>query len=347
MSVSTTNYKDQATHKDTSTSQSTSYSIRKIKNGDFVGWIGKGIEDFKSSNINSLLYGLLFVVAGAITIWYTRHDPLFVMVIVTGFYLVGPPVAAGLYDISRRIEKGESSSLVHAIAVFGQNFRSLFGLTLILGAIMVAWSGAASLIVSAFYNDSNGFQTLLNGDLSVPFSGVLLIGGIALALIASVISLSFLPLLKNRQMGTITVLAILVLIMLAWVRTMVLAINAFLGNSATINSGWNVMTNDPQFMSFLLVFLSIGLVFAVIAFTISVIAVPMIIHRGVSVKTAILTSIKAVKMNPLPMFLWAAAITGLTALGIGLFFVGLAFTLPIIGHASWHAYRDLVIENES
>ena len=345
MSISTTDDKYHTTLNNTPTHQPTNFSIRKIESGDFVRWLGKGIEDFKSSNINSLLYGLLFVIAGAITIWYTRHDPVFVMVIVTGFYLVGPPVAAGLYDISRRIEKGESSSLVHAIAVFGQNFRSLFGLTLILGAIMVAWSGAASLIVNAFYENSNGFSTLLNGDLSVPFSGVLLIGGIVLALIASVISLSFLPLLKNRQLGTITVLAILVLIMLAWVRTMVLAINAFLGNSATINSGWNVMTNDPQFTSFLLVFLLIGLVFAVIAFTISVIAVPMIIHRGVSVKTAILTSIKAVKMNPLPMFLWAAAITGLIAVGIGLFFVGLAFTLPIIGHASWHAYRDIIAED--
>ncbi len=103
---------------------------------------------------------------------------------------------------------------------------------------------------------------------------------------------------------------------------------------------------DPQFMSFLIVFLLAGLVFAAIAFTISVIAVPMIIHRGVTVSTAISTSIRAVKTNPMPMFRWAATIAVLIAVGLGLFFVGLAIALPIIGHASWHAYREIVIDNE-
>ena len=346
MSISTTDHEDHTPLENTSTGQSTNYSIRKIESGDSVRWLQKGIEDFKASNINSFFYGLLFVVAGAITIWYTRADPVFVMAIITGFYLVGPPVAAGLYDISRRIEKGEPPSLIHAIAVFGQNSRSLFGLSLILGAIMVAWTGTASLIVSAFFGESNGVLALVSGEQSVPFSGILLIGGVVLALLSSAISLITLPLLNNRQMGTITVLVILALLMLVLVRTLVLAITEFLDNSAMISSGWNALTNDPQFMSFLFVFLLVGLVFAATAFTISVIAVPMIIHRGVSVKTAIQTSIKAVKTNPFPMFRWAATIVVLIAVGFGLFFVGLAITLPIVGHASWHAYREIIIDNQ-
>ncbi len=346
MSISTTDDKDHTTLKPTSTRQPTNYSIRKIESSDSVRWLSKGIEDFKTSNINSLLYGLLFVIAGGITIWYMRGDPVFVMAIVTGFYLVGPPVAAGLYDISRRIEKGEQPSFLHAIAVFVQNFRRLLGLTLILGAIMVAWTGVASLIVSTFFGESNGIASLVSGEQAAPFLGVLLIGGLVLALVASAISITFLPLLNNRQMGTITLLVILALIMLAWVRTMVLAINTFLDNSAMIASGWDALTNDPQFMSFLIVFLLAGLVFAAIAFTISVIAVPMIIHRGVTVSTAISTSIRAVKTNPMPMFRWAATIAVLIAVGLGLFFVGLAIALPIIGHASWHAYREIVVDNE-
>lgn len=347
MSISATDNNNHSSLKNTATHQSNSYSIRKIESSDTVKWLRKGIDDFKASNINSLLYGLMFVIAGGLTIWYTRGDPVFIMALVTGFYLVGPSVATGLYDISRRLEKGEKASFIQAIAVFGQNIRCLSGLTLILGSIMVAWTGVASLIVNAFFEGNNGIAGLVTGEQAAPFLGILLIGGTVLALLASTISIVFLPLLNNRKMGTITMLVILGVIMLTWVRTMVLAINTFLDNSVIVTNGWNALTGDPQFMPFLIVFLLVGLVFAAAAFTISVIAVPMIIHRRVTVLTAISTSIQAVKTNPLPMFRWAATIAVLIAVGLGLFFVGLAITLPIIGHASWHAYKEIVVENEA
>jgi uncharacterized membrane protein len=325
--------------------QKINFKIQKIDRDAPSRWLSKGIDDFKIANINSLLYGLIFTIAGGITIWFTKSNPYLVMAIITGFYLVGPPVAAGLYDMSRRIEEGESPSLIHAISVLGRNTRSLLGLTLILGALMVAWTGVATLITNAFLGgESSGVTSLFSGDLSIPFSGVLLIGGLLLALFASAISITFLPLLNNKQMSTVTVLVILGLIMLAWVRVMVLAINAFLDNSDAIASGWNEMVSNPQFIGFLAVFLVVGLLFAGLAFTLSVIAVPLIIHRRVGVTTAISTSISAVKKNPLPMFRWAATIAVLIAVGLGLFFIGLAVALPIIGHASWHAYREVIID---
>ena len=187
---------------------------------------------------------------------------------------------------------------------------------------------------------------MISGEHAIPFSGVLLVGGIILALIASAVSLTFLPLLNNRHIGTVTMLAILGLIMLAWVRIMVLAINSFVNNTEMISSGWNALLNDPQFLTFLIIFLLAGLVFAAIAFTISVIAVPMIIDRRVNVMVAISTSIKAVRENPMAMFRWAATIAVAIAVGLALFFVGLIIALPVIGHASWHAYRELVIDTE-
>lgn len=323
--------------------------IKKISNNAPSRWLSKGIEDFKTANIHSLLYGVLFVIAGAITIWFTRSNPVFVMAIITGFYLVGPPVAAGIYDISHRIENGQKPSLLHAISVLGKNTRSLLGLTLILGTLMVAWTGVATLIVNAFFADtlvlSNGWSALFTGEQSVAFSGILLIGGIVLAMIASAVSLTFVPLLSHKQMGSVTVLVILGLIMFAWVRTMVMAINAFLNNTETITSGWNALFSNPQFMPFLLIFILAGLAFAAVAFTLSVVAVPLIIHRRVGVISAISTSIAAVKKNPLPMFRWAATIAALIAVGIGLFFVGLAIVFPIIGHASWHAYREVIVDD--
>jgi uncharacterized membrane protein len=93
---------------------------------------------------------------------------------------------------------------------------------------------------------------------------------------------------------------------------------------------------------FFLIYLVTGAILAVLAFIISAISAPMIFDRGCSTSAAILTSIKAVAINPLPMALWAALIAALTLFGFATFMVGLVIVLPWIGHATWHAYKDLV-----
>ena len=69
----------------------------------------------------------------------------------------------------------------------------------------------------------------------------------------------------------------------------------------------------------------------------------MIFDRAVDTDTAILTSLKAVGTNPAAMLVWAALIAVLTAIGFASFLLGLALVLPLLGHATWHAYRDLVV----
>jgi uncharacterized membrane protein len=85
-----------------------------------------------------------------------------------------------------------------------------------------------------------------------------------------------------------------------------------------------------------------GSLFAFAAFAISVAAVPMLLDRKVDVLTAIRTSIAAVRENPRPLALWAMLIVMFVGLGLFSFFIGLAIFMPLIGYASWHAYRDLV-----
>ena len=58
--------------------------------------------------------------------------------------------------------------------------------------------------------------------------------------------------------------------------------------------------------------------------------------------TAAIASLIAVVRNPLQMALWALTIVALVVIGFATFYVGLIVTMPIIGHASWHAYKDLV-----
>ena len=49
-----------------------------------------------------------------------------------------------------------------------------------------------------------------------------------------------------------------------------------------------------------------------------------------------------IALNPFAMACWAALLSLFTALGIGSMFLGLLAVVPMLGHASWHAYRDLV-----
>lgn len=92
--------------------------------------------------------------------------------------------------------------------------------------------------------------------------------------------------------------------------------------------------------------LAMGGFLAAPLFASSVISMPLLLDRRVSVLQAVVTSWKTVLENPLPMGVWAALIMGLTTLGLGTLFLGLLVFIPILGHASWHAYRDLVDATE-
>lgn len=77
-------------------------------------------------------------------------------------------------------------------------------------------------------------------------------------------------------------------------------------------------------------------------FASSVIAMPLLLDRRVNVLQAVLASWQVVLTNPIPLAIWAAIIMGLTTLAFMTLFLGFIVLLPILGHASWHAYRDLL-----
>lgn len=107
----------------------------------------------------------------------------------------------------------------------------------------------------------------------------------------------------------------------------------------------NTLMANKQIIPFAGLLLLIGLFFAVVCFSLSAISIPLMTHRKADVVTAMVTSVRAVKKNPVVMFTWAFAIVALIGLGFAFFFVGVAITLPVVGHASWHAYRELVVDD--
>jgi uncharacterized membrane protein len=78
-------------------------------------------------------------------------------------------------------------------------------------------------------------------------------------------------------------------------------------------------------------------------FAASVVSMPMLVDRRCDLLKAITTSFHAVAENPLPLALWATIIMVLTAIGFATALIGLILILPLLGHASFHAYKDLVV----
>jgi uncharacterized membrane protein len=97
-----------------------------------------------------------------------------------------------------------------------------------------------------------------------------------------------------------------------------------------------------RYNELLLAYFGVGGLFAIAVFAFSVVAPQLMLDRDIDVATAIVTSIKCCTVNPVPMFVWGAIIAVLMALGFATWMIGLALVFPWLGHASWHAYRDLV-----
>jgi hypothetical protein len=87
---------------------------------------------------------------------------------------------------------------------------------------------------------------------------------------------------------------------------------------------------------------AIGSVFAVVVLSIGVISFPLLLDRDVGLTVAVLTSLRAVRDNPVTMAIWGLIVAAVLAIGFLALFVGLAVAVPILAHASWHLYRKVV-----
>jgi uncharacterized membrane protein len=110
------------------------------------------------------------------------------------------------------------------------------------------------------------------------------------------------------------------------------SIGAFARDVFTTSAGWTMIVAG----------VGVGFLFAVLAMAISVVSFPMLIDRDVGLDTAIATSVRAVKQNPVPMAAWGLIVAASLVLGSIPLFIGLVAVVPILGHATWHLYRRLV-----
>lgn len=144
--------------------------------------------------------------------------------------------------------------------------------------------------------------------------------------------------------GQLAMMGVMMMIFfLAWIRLATLLFALFFGleapNPETLYAS---LLTTPDGLMMLAVGTAIGAVLAFGAFTISVVAIPTLMDQDLTFMEGIEASIRSVSKNFRPMLLWAAILTGCVLIGVMTFYIGLALILPVLGHASWHAYEDLV-----
>lgn len=138
---------------------------------------------------------------------------------------------------------------------------------------------------------------------------------------------------------------VLALFMLAWIRIATLLFAVFFGLGApTMDQLIHTLFFTGTGLLFVAVGCTVGGTLAVLAFAISAISIPRLMVQKTDVVTAIATSVAAVGRNLWPMLLWGWLITMLIAIGFATLFLGLIVIFPLVGHATWHAYRGLVDE---
>jgi len=240
-------------------------TARAVSPGQPFAWLARGWADLLRQPVPGLLHGLATALFGALLVAVARDRFWLLAGAFSGFMLVAPIVATGLYAISRGIERQRPVGLADALAT---------------------WR---------------------------PRDGRLVLFGVLLALA-----------------GT------------GWVLTSASLITRFA--AAPVNSPLDflhVVVLSRQDWLFE-VWLLLGSVLAAPMFASSVVAIPMLLDRDVSVRDAVLTSVRAALLNPVPMALWATLILLVTLLGMATALVGLVVAVPWLAHASWHAYRDLI-----
>jgi len=97
-----------------------------------------------------------------------------------------------------------------------------------------------------------------------------------------------------------------------------------------------------DYLRFVIAWTLLGGALAAVVFAITAVSIPMMVDREVDLVTAMMTSFRAVAANLLAMIFWAAILFALTAIGFATWLFGLIVILPLLGHATWHCYKDLV-----
>ncbi|WP_397542983.1 DUF2189 domain-containing protein [Roseovarius salis] len=150
---------------------------------------------------------------------------------------------------------------------------------------------------------------------------------------------------RRRQLPSIC--AVIVIMFLFWFFLAHMIFALFLGFSTMTNVSTSFdiyLTREG--LTMLAFGTAVGAAFALLLYMITVVSLPMLLDREVDFVTAMITSFRTVTESPVPMLAWAALVAALTFVAMLPAFLGLFIALPLLGHATWHLYRQLVVAGQ-
>ena len=243
---------------------STSQMVQPIPTTAAFEFLAAGWKDMRATGYRGVVYGVIFVVMGyAIQLVYENLWQM-TMGMTAGFFLLGPFLCCGIYDLSRQHDRGYKPNVSASTLSWSRNWKSIAFFAAILTFFMIVWARVSVVLFALF--GAHNYPDLKQ-------------------MIAKVVSLDNLE--------------------------------------------------------FLIVWSAVGFVFASLVFAISVISVPMLLDRGTDTMESIFASAKALWNNPAAMLIWALSIAVIIGVGLIFFLPLVAITAPLIGHATWHAYKRL------
>ena len=247
-------------------------TVRRIGLSDVWDALARGFDDFRAKPSHYVFLSLIYPICGVVLVTWSSGANMLPLIfpLVAGFALLGPVFAIGLYEISRRRERGMDTSWRHALDVrHSPALPSILAVGAMLLALFVAWLVFAQMLYTSLFGAEPPQSLAL-----------------------------FLASVFSSENGLLLMLA---------------------GNA-------------------------IGFCFALVVLATTVIAFPLMLDRDVGAVAAIETSLRATLMNPVPIACWGLIVAALLIVGTIPIFVGLAVIMPILGHATWHLYRKLVVD---
>lgn len=231
----------------------------------------QGWADFLALRTDVFFIVLIYPIIGLPFAWFALNNQVLYLLfpLASGFALLGPVAAVGLYEMSRRREQGLKAGWGDGFRIItSPSITPILALGVILVAVFVVWMTFAHLIFS------------LTLGPEVPDTA-----------------------------------------------------RSFLVDVFTTPSGWIMI----------LVGGAVGFVFAAIVLAISFVFFPLLVDRRVGVPVAVVTSLNIANRNPKTVAAWGIIVVALLTVGVLTLFVGLIFVLLLLGHATWHLYRQAVV----
>ena len=152
--------------------------------------------------------------------------------------------------------------------------------------------------------------------------------------------------MHSPSRGAIAALALLLLVIFAiWIAVAQAIYVAYFGYepAASIPHFIEQVFTTPAGWGLIIVGNLVGFLFAVLVLAISVVSFPLLLDRDVGAVEAVLTSVRVVAANPVIIAVWGLIVAALLLAGSALAFVGLMVAIPVLGHATWHLYRKLIV----